>query len=738
MALISATTPPPQLASIPTCSPRCSDYLSSVRASLVEYINFGVHRIAASFRTRLAQLNALPRIPANISSFFADHSLLFLPQCRLRSSSLTAGPFGRKLKESDPEALQQDFKSKRTVRYFLELPPQRFSTGTFSKGDLWVLSPDPTLDSQACFFESLWYGPSTEHTMEVRLLHPSAPPAALLRAPVVALHMGSSFQHDMRTLEHLKTIDSTSCPLLPFLHSLNPQSSTSFATTTASTTPTLTRRETTSSAAVDSTSFASPLTNQQLSSNFASICDRFSLNEEQRTALHRVSQWIIGSDQATNEIDTTPHPIVLVHGVFGAGKSVLLVAIVLFIHECFPNAASPQLLICSQCNVAVDRVLAELATHGFHSICRIGAIRKIAKPLLQYTVYRDDKDVAESIDALSQSLVTECLTGGEVEMVQQEIAYLKSGRPLRRKEFLQSARVVAATVIAAQLPILDGCQFPVLLLDEASQMTEPLSLLPITRFRCQRLVSVGDPQQLPPILPSYPKWVHPRTNPGLTKTLFDRLAEMAVVPIRLRTTYRCHPAIGELSNALYYGGLLIHGLDASHRPPLFESLPPVSFLHYSAQGREQLSSGSVHNAYEQRVLVSLLKDLFARPTPQFDPAVHRIGCVVFYSAFAERLKAELARALPDHAATIQVSTVDAFQGAERDVILLACGRTDLVGFTDDPQRLNVALSRAKHHLLIIGCLPLLQDNPSWAKIIHMARQDPNPSAFRSADVFIRE
>ncbi|XP_010145146.1 PREDICTED: protein ZGRF1-like [Eurypyga helias] len=237
------------------------------------------------------------------------------------------------------------------------------------------------------------------------------------------------------------------------------------------------------------------------------------------------------------------------------------------------------------------------------------------------------------------------------------------------------------------------------MLDECSQMTEPAALLPIARFQCEKLVLVGDPKQLPPTIQGSES-IHEH---GLEQTLFDRLCLMGHQRVLLRTQYRCHPAISAIANKLFYEGNLIDGVSESDRSPLLDWLPTLCF--YSVNGVEQIErDNSFYNMAEVHFTVKLIHSLMASGIEG-----SAVGVITLYKSqmckIQDLLSGVRSEALETKA--VQVSTVDAFQGAEKEIVILSCVRSRHVGFIDSEQRMNVALTRAKRHLLIVGNLACL-------------------------------
>ncbi|KAK2519875.1 Zgrf1 [Columba guinea] len=229
------------------------------------------------------------------------------------------------------------------------------------------------------------------------------------------------------------------------------------------------------------------------------------------------------------------------------------------------------------------------------------------------------------------------------------------------------------------------------------------------RFQCEKLVLVGDPKQLPPAIQGSES-VHEK---GLEQTLFDRLCLMGHKTILLRTQYRCHPAISAIANELFYEGNLIDGVSANDRSPLLDWLPTLCF--YSVNGVEQIErDNSFYNMAEVHFTVKLIQALTASGIEG-----SAIGVITLYKSQMCKIQNLLSGVQSEAFETkaVQVSTVDAFQGAEKEIILLSCVRTRQFGFIDSEKRMNVALTRAKRHLLIVGNLACLSKNRLWGRVI---------------------
>ncbi|KAA0176895.1 hypothetical protein FNF27_01717 [Cafeteria roenbergensis] len=549
------------------------------------------------------------------------------------------------------------------------------------------------------------------------------------------------------------------------------------------------------------------------------VADECGLNDGQRAVLQAAAAWFGPAEQSGS-------PALLVHGAFGAGKSTLVAALVLLLSRILrPDAGRPPLgrvLLAASTNTAVDNVLLGLLRREFRDFSRLGSVRRIARPVLPYVLQNDDSaeaakrlaaDLAEASGAGSATQhgssgdrapgggASPCPASDTVDPAQLTEAMARARRGQSARARLSSSFLVATTCAASSFPLLEGERFDIVLLDESSQMPEPLSLLPLARFGAWRFVALGDPKQLPPTLPSPPlalsgSWGVAARDPANVPaevTAFERLADGPdASPIHmLRVQYRCHPSIAGIASTIFYGGRVRSGLKAASRAPLLRPLGPVSFLDTEAacsgapgpasSGRppsaDESAGRSLRNAGEAAVCAELVSHLVC--SCGLEP--RQVGVICLYKAQAAAISASLAGAatvVADRAARatraaslvaeeagaagdletareaelevdacslraarckllgeVQVSTVDAFQGAERDVIIVATTRTAVpagssgaLAFLDDARRTNVAITRARHHLVVAGVPRVIHAAKHWSRIARAAERSGLPWA----------
>jgi hypothetical protein len=294
-------------------------------------------------------------------------------------------------------------------------------------------------------------------------------------------------------------------------------------------------------------------------------------------------------------------------------------------------------------------------------------------------------------------------------------------------EVLADADVICAQTLSAgghflaRLGPLRG-----LLIDEVAQATEPACLVPILARGCERLVLVGDHCQLPPSVRS-----HEAEARGLSLSLFGRLIAEGVRPHFLDTQYRAHPRLMRFASEVIYSGQLRSGLPPSARPPVRgfawpSAVVPIAFIEVDAH--EQIEHDSKLNRLEAERLMALLEMVLVAG----DVSTAEVGVVTPYTAQVRLLRSlwrercTSRRVSRDEARALEIASVDAFQGREKDLILFSAVRANpagRVGFLGDWRRLNVLLTRARRGLIVLGHASTLRHDPLWMHWLEAAADE---------------
>ena len=406
--------------------------------------------------------------------------------------------------------------------------------------------------------------------------------------------------------------------------------------------------------------------------------------------------------------------LTLIQGPPGTGKTHTAVRIL----ESWASQEIGTILAVADSNVAVDNLLEGLLGQGVRAV-RLGQPVKVRENLRLATVdaqmeehplRRDLEEHLELNDKLARRIPG--MKGKEKGLAHRDLN--RGWKEVRRIEsqmrddILDRAQVLCCTCIGTGHALLDGRRFSRVLIDEATQATEPASLVPLVRG-ARQVVLVGDHRQLPPTVIS-----QRAENGGLRRSLFERLVAMGIKPMLLNTQYRMHPAISLFPNERFYKGKLIDGVEASERPNPAGLLwndweVPIVFLPVEGGETTSPDGASKENHAEAGWAARLLEGLLDAGDLQSED----IGIITPYAGQVRAIR----DALPERFDSVEVRTVDGYQGREKDVILFSCVRSNQdgnVGFLSDPRRLNVALTRARRGLIVIGDPNTLRNDEVWA------------------------
>lgn len=315
--------------------------------------------------------------------------------------------------------------------------------------------------------------------------------------------------------------------------------------------------------------------------------------------------------------------------------------------------------------------------------------------------------------------LTKC--SGEVRRLRDEVFAL---RTKMTAAILSRASIIACTLSKSGSGPLSGLQrgFDALIIDEAAQAVELSTLVPI-RERVARVVLVGDPKQLPATVKSVVA-----ANARYDRSLFERIAASGVAPSMLRVQYRMHPFLREFPSKRFYNGMLTDGPSVMDRVarvctnvyarPCFQPF----VLYDVSNSREEDMSGSKYNRVEAQFCVELCANLFETCA---DVRKQRwtVGFVSPYKEQVRVLRRALATSRVPQSIDVEVNTVDGFQGREKDVIVFSCVRASArggIGFLKDIRRLNVAITRARFCLFVVGHVETLKRDETWAALVRSA------------------
>lgn len=413
--------------------------------------------------------------------------------------------------------------------------------------------------------------------------------------------------------------------------------------------------------------------------------------------------------------------VAIVHGPPGTGKTTTLVeAVYETLHR------ENQVLVCAQSNMAVDWISEKLVDRGV-SVLRIGNPSRVNDKMLSFTYERrfeshPDYPQLWSIRKAIRELYARSRKGAEREAVRQKINSLKDRATeleIRINESLFSeARVIACTLVGSANRLLTGQKFGTLFIDEAAQALEAACWIPIRK--ADRVILAGDHCQLPPTVKA-PEAL----RAGLGHTLMQTIVKSKPDTVSLlKLQYRMNDEIMRFSSEWFYGGMLQSAPEVKYRSILdFDT--PIEWINTEGLDCNEEFIGENYgriNKSEAELSIEQLKGYITKiGRERFLDERIDVGMISPYKAQVQYLR-RLVRNdafFKPYRQAITINTVDGFQGQERDVILISLVRANeegQIGFLNDLRRMNVAITRARMKLIILGDASTLTRHAFYKKL----------------------
>lgn len=433
-------------------------------------------------------------------------------------------------------------------------------------------------------------------------------------------------------------------------------------------------------------------------------------------------------------------PLFLIQGPPGTGKTVTSAAIV---HH-LAMADAGMVLVCAPSNIAADQLSYMISKTNIRVVRVCSKSREAISTNVEYLSLHqlirtkwNNKDAKRLLD-----LIKAREDQGELSQDNYELY-----RKLKNKaelDVMNNAQVVVTTCITALDKRLNNYRFPFVLVDEATQACESECLLPLLKG-AKQVILVGDHCQLGPVV-----LCKDSAKAGMKMSLFERLVKLKVKPHMLQVQYRMHPRLSEFPSNTFYNGNLQNGISPEDRVHLNVNFnwpnPNKPLFFYHVCGVEQFSqSGTSYlNIKEaefiEKAVTSLLK---SNVKPE------QIGIITPYEGQRSYIVSHMIKngsVTTSLYKEIEVASVDSFQGREKDYILLSCVRSNDnhgIGFLNDPRRLNVALTRARYGLIIVGNANALSKHTLWNNLLYHFKSngvlvEGNLQGFRELIITLKE
>ena len=427
-------------------------------------------------------------------------------------------------------------------------------------------------------------------------------------------------------------------------------------------------------------------------------------------------------EEAVNKV-LRAKDVAIVHGPPGTGKTTTLVEA---IYETLRRES--QVLVCAQSNMAVDWISEKLIDRGIN-VLRIGHPTRVNDKMLSFTYERrfeahPDYELLWAIRKAIRELRAQ--RKRRDDKYHQKLERLKErATELEVRinaQLFGEARVIACTLVGSANRLLEGQKFGTLFIDEAAQALEPACWIPARRV--SRVILAGDHCQLPPTVKSFAA-----LKAGLGKTLMERIVENHPETVTLlRMQYRMNEEIMRFSSDWFYGNQVESAPEVKYRSILDLDIP-MTWVDTSEMRNEELfkeefvgeSFGRINKAEAELTLMALEQYFQKIGKERILSERIDVGVISPYRAQVQYLRRLLKKRefFKPYRQLISVNTVDGFQGQERDVILISLVRANdegQIGFLRDLRRMNVAITRARMKLIILGDASTMTRHPFYRKL----------------------
>lgn len=439
------------------------------------------------------------------------------------------------------------------------------------------------------------------------------------------------------------------------------------------------------------------------------------------------------SQQAAVQNIIQAQDLAIIHGPPGTGKTTTLVQAI----KALVINHKEQVLVVAPSNTAVDLLSEKLSLEGLN-VLRIGNPIRVSDRLTDLTLdsqmavhpyMKESKKLKKQASEYKNMAHKYKRSFGKAERDQRKALFDEAHKIMKEvaktEQFIiddlaAKAQVITATLAGSNHYTVRGIKFHTVVIDEAGQALEPACWIPI--LKAQKVILAGDHCQLPPTIKSATA-----AKNGLSTTLLEKCVALhPEAVVLLDEQYRMNNAVMGYSSSVFYDGLLKANAAVANRL-LFNNDAPFTFIDTAGCGFEEKPAGtSVANPEEAAFLFSYLEKLVGELGEHHK--IEAFPSIAIISPYREQIRLlkeqfDNTPALQAFGENISVNTIDSFQGQERDVVIISMTRSNAegeIGFLSDLRRMNVAMTRAKKKLVIIGDSSTLSRLPFYANLVTYA------------------